>query len=46
MVGPGMFDGLVTGIVFLLVCVFLLGIVLTLSVVWLWQYLPSIRLVW
>ena len=46
MVGPGMFDGLVTGIVFFIVCAFVLGVSLTLVLVWLWQYLPTVQIVW
>lgn len=44
--GPGMFDGLVTGILVCIAAAFVLGGALVGGLVWLWPYLPSIRVVW
>lgn len=46
MVGPGMFDGLVTAFVVFIVMAFVAGVCLTLALVWLWPYLPSISVAW
>lgn len=44
--GPGMFDGLVTGFIVMVGLAFVAGGLLVGAVVWLWPYLPSIRVVW